>query len=327
MDNEPNCPKDPPPLEKEINAKIAAESKIDIRKPEPFSGDSRDQWRPFISTIYNIIHAKPYTYANSDRRIAMTSSYFTGKALAAYRVLVERKVKGDYVPELEDWNTFLETIAKMFGHENEALMARVKIAAVDTGYDTITLHHHLLTHINEHFRGRLMLASQLPETYEGLVAMLRRYTHEDYNRKETTSAPARRANDMVQQVEEQKKTTVVGLPSPANQKPTTQQMTTCQTTFRVAGVSQEEMNCRRAAKACLICGRQGHFMANCPDRAVMARMAYVQDEESDEPYWSIGMDGMVDFVDPGEMDSQDEDDSVESQGNVEMTQELPGEEA
>ncbi|KAK7020616.1 hypothetical protein VNI00_017700 [Paramarasmius palmivorus] len=179
--------------EKEINAKIAAESKIDIYKLELFSADSRDQWRPFISTIYNIIHVKPYTYANSDRRIAMTSSYFTGKALAAYQVLVEHKVKGNYVPELKDWNTFLETFAKMFGHENEALMARVKIgnikqkekesfsgfylcfaeAAVDTGYDAITLHHLLLTHSNEHFRGRLMLASQLPETYEGLVAMLR----------------------------------------------------------------------------------------------------------------------------------------------------------
>ncbi|KAK7018671.1 hypothetical protein VNI00_018325 [Paramarasmius palmivorus] len=321
----------------------------------------RDQWRPFISTIYNIIHIKPYTYANSDRRIAMTGSYFTGKALAAYWVLVERKVKGDYVPELEDWNTFLETFAKMFGHENEALMAWVKIsntkqkekesfsdfylrfaeAAVDTGYDAITLHHLLLTYINKHFRGRLMLASQLPETYEGLVAMLRSmdateqtflqsgmlspfqffwsnlnrmtpqtsmscfsgYTHEDYNCKETTSVPARRANDTVQQVEEQKKTMVVGLPSPANQKPTTQQMMTHQTTFRVAGVSQEEMNRRRAAKACLICGHQGHFMVNCPDRAVTARMAYAQDEELDEPYWSIGMDGTVDFVDPGEMDS------------------------
>ncbi|KAK7022056.1 hypothetical protein VNI00_017038 [Paramarasmius palmivorus] len=375
-DDEPNRPKDPPPvipsrrkkerklrpaLEKEINTKIAAESKIDICKLEPFSGDSRDQWRPFISTIYNIIHVKPYRYADSDRRIAMTGSYFTGKALAAYRVLVERKVKGNYVPELEDWNTFLQTFAKMFGHENEALMAWVKIgntkqkekesfsdfylcfaeAAVDTGYDAITLHHLLLTHINKHFRGRLMLASQLPETYEGLVAMLRSmdateqtflqsgmsspfqffrsnpnrttpqtstsrfsgYTREDYNCKEMTSAPARCVNDTVQQVEEQKKTTVVGPPSLANQKPTTQQMTTRQTTFRVAGVSQEEMNRRRAAKACLICGRQGHFMVNCPDRAVTARMAYAQDEESDEPYWSIGMDGTVDFIDPGEMDS------------------------
>ena len=69
-------------------------------------------------------------------------------------------------------------------------------------------------------------------------------------------------------------------------------------------------------------------MVNCPDRAVTARMAYAQNEESDEPYWSIGMDGTVDLVDPGKMDSQeDKDDLVESQGNVEMTQELPGKEA
>jgi hypothetical protein len=59
---------------------INRESKLDIRKPNPFDGSDRKEWRAFVSDNLRMFTAKPTIYSTEESKVTYTSSYLTGAA-------------------------------------------------------------------------------------------------------------------------------------------------------------------------------------------------------------------------------------------------------
>ena len=56
------------------------ESKLDINKPSPFSGENREECREFIDSCENYFAAKPRIYNNDVAQVNFAGSFLKGPA-------------------------------------------------------------------------------------------------------------------------------------------------------------------------------------------------------------------------------------------------------
>ena len=91
------------------------ESKLDIRKPEPFTGQDRSKWEPYLSQIRRLFNAKPTTYEEDRDKISLAASYLTEAAGTHYDNLVIRAESGEEVLPLVYWTEFVKEFTSKFG--------------------------------------------------------------------------------------------------------------------------------------------------------------------------------------------------------------------
>ncbi|KAL0567913.1 hypothetical protein V5O48_014077, partial [Marasmius crinis-equi] len=63
------------------------QSKIKLQDPQPFSGENREEFDPFIKECEAICKAKPDIYADANMMNNHCASWTTGEAEAAIRVM------------------------------------------------------------------------------------------------------------------------------------------------------------------------------------------------------------------------------------------------
>ncbi|KAJ3767478.1 hypothetical protein FB446DRAFT_793155 [Lentinula raphanica] len=76
------------------------ESKLDINKPSPFTGEDRNEWREFKENCENFFAAKPRIYSNDISKISFAAFYMKGPAKRYYQNLMRRQRLGHVVPPL-----------------------------------------------------------------------------------------------------------------------------------------------------------------------------------------------------------------------------------
>ncbi|KAJ3754667.1 hypothetical protein EV360DRAFT_73512 [Lentinula raphanica] len=67
------------------------ESKLDINKPSPFTGEDQNEWREFKENCENFFAAKPRIYSNDISKITFATSYMKGPAKRYYQNLMRRQ--------------------------------------------------------------------------------------------------------------------------------------------------------------------------------------------------------------------------------------------
>ena len=95
--------------------RLNKEAKIEVLKPEAFTGKDRNQWETFLSQLRRYFRAKPTIYELDQERINLAVSYLTEAAATHFDNLVDRQENGTFVPALETWADFVAEFSKTFG--------------------------------------------------------------------------------------------------------------------------------------------------------------------------------------------------------------------
>jgi hypothetical protein len=87
-----------------------------MAEPEYFTGESKDAWLPWISSLKRIFKAKPTIYKASQSRVAYACSFLRGSASSHYDNLVRmEQSRGEDVSALHEWNSFVQEFQVRFG--------------------------------------------------------------------------------------------------------------------------------------------------------------------------------------------------------------------
>ncbi|KAG6895543.1 hypothetical protein C0992_000752 [Termitomyces sp. T32_za158] len=68
---------------------LAQEEKLDIQKPESFTGRDPCKWRTYLTQYLNMFQAKPITFQLNNAHIAFAASYFQDITFNYYTVLFQ----------------------------------------------------------------------------------------------------------------------------------------------------------------------------------------------------------------------------------------------
>ncbi|KAL0566938.1 hypothetical protein V5O48_015060, partial [Marasmius crinis-equi] len=170
-----------------------AQSKIKLQDPQPFSGENREEFDPFIEECEAIYEAKPDIYADANAMINHCASWTTGKAEAAIRVMQRRRRQGHRVVQLESWGAFVSELRKSFGLRDATAFAQAKVqktkqqpgesygdfynrfseVATKSGFDDPSLRWHLLKGLTKPTLARLRGSNNIPSSYTDLHEHLR----------------------------------------------------------------------------------------------------------------------------------------------------------
>lgn len=99
---------------------ITKEAKIEIRKPDPFTGKDRSKWKPFFTETLMNFKAKPFTYSSEHSKVAFAASYLKDTALNHYTTLLQYDPGH---PALHSWNNFATKFGQRFGVANTQIEA------------------------------------------------------------------------------------------------------------------------------------------------------------------------------------------------------------
>jgi len=113
-------------------ALLAIESKLDVRKPEPFTGKDPRKWRPFITECRLNFHAKPTIFQLEKHRVAFALSYLKETAL---NHMIHLLTKSQRHPALLQWDAFEEEFGRMFGPANRKIEAESAMRQMFMGHD------------------------------------------------------------------------------------------------------------------------------------------------------------------------------------------------
>ncbi|KAG6884921.1 hypothetical protein C0992_005597 [Termitomyces sp. T32_za158] len=103
--------RNPGPQDDERNA-LAQEGKLDIQKPESFTGHDPRRWQTYLTQCLNLFQAKPITFQLDSARIAFAASYLQGIAFDHYTALLRFKPQN---PVLSNWQAFVDEFSSKFG--------------------------------------------------------------------------------------------------------------------------------------------------------------------------------------------------------------------
>ncbi|KAG6878202.1 hypothetical protein C0992_008491 [Termitomyces sp. T32_za158] len=104
-------PHNPGPQDDERDA-LAREGKLDIQKPESFTGHNPRRWRTYLTQCLNLFQAKPITFQLDSTRIAFAASYLQGIAFDHYTALLRFEPQN---PVLSNWQAFVDEFSTKFG--------------------------------------------------------------------------------------------------------------------------------------------------------------------------------------------------------------------
>jgi hypothetical protein len=123
----------------ELRNALTRESKIDLRKPDAFTGRDCLKWRPFLIECRVNFNAKPNTYATDHAKITFAASYLSGTAQSHYASLLEHDPGN---PMLTNWDSFVREFGTMFSIVNMEIFAEQMIRSLTMGE-----HDNFATHI------------------------------------------------------------------------------------------------------------------------------------------------------------------------------------
>ncbi|KAG6894978.1 hypothetical protein C0992_003680 [Termitomyces sp. T32_za158] len=103
-------PCNPRPLDDNHNA-LAQEGKLDIQRPELFTGQDPRRWRAFLTQCLNPFQAKLVTFQLDNACIAFAASYLQGIAFDHYTTLLWFKLQN---PILSNWQAFIDKFLTKF---------------------------------------------------------------------------------------------------------------------------------------------------------------------------------------------------------------------
>ncbi|KAK1216238.1 hypothetical protein PQX77_021135 [Marasmius sp. AFHP31] len=173
--------------------RLATQSKIRMKDPEIFEGESREEFDPFIEECEAIYDAKTEIYNTDNAKISHCASWTGGKVQAAIRVLQKQRRLGQRVVALESWEAFVAELRKDFGLRdptgfNQARVQKMRQredepygkyfnrfsqAAVRSGFDEPSLRWYLLRGLTETTINRLRGSNEIPKDYVDLHEHLR----------------------------------------------------------------------------------------------------------------------------------------------------------
>ncbi|KAG6869680.1 hypothetical protein C0992_002370, partial [Termitomyces sp. T32_za158] len=96
-------PRNPGPPDDDRDA-LAREGKLDIQRPESFTGRDPRKWRTFLTQCLNLFQAKPVTFQLDNARVAFAASYLQGIAFNHYTALLRFEPQS---PVLSNWQSFV----------------------------------------------------------------------------------------------------------------------------------------------------------------------------------------------------------------------------
>ncbi|KAG6893590.1 hypothetical protein C0992_009412 [Termitomyces sp. T32_za158] len=99
----------------EVRKALAREGRLDIQKPEMFSGYNPWKWRTFLVQCLNTFQGKAHTYASDWARVVFASSYLQGIALDHYTALLHYN---PCHPLFSDWQAVVQEFSEKFGIYN-----------------------------------------------------------------------------------------------------------------------------------------------------------------------------------------------------------------
>jgi hypothetical protein len=274
-------------LEKQL---INKESKIEIRKPEPFTGtDTKD----YVSECLTMFQAKPTTYALERDQVLFAASWLKDNALRHWTALLRNNP--DH-PALHQWGAYIKEFTSIFGPHNAArdaeialvklkmfdnnrfsnFLVRFEAEAFETGWDYQAIAFHLRTSIAPRLREGLRNVA--PATsYAELKGALMQIDTQYWEAEAERTLYARPANKPFSTTNTAQRTTPTDKPSTA--------------TFPNAArgpLTQEERDERRKNGLCMGCGKKDHIVRDCPLRKVTGRATYTIDgEEIIEDYYEV----------------------------------------
>jgi len=107
------------------------EAKIEIRKPEPFTGTDTRKWKDYVSKCLTMFQAKPTTYALEHDQVLFAASWLKDNALRHWTALLWSNP--DH-PALHQWGAYIKEFTSIFGPHNamcDAEIALVKLKMFD----------------------------------------------------------------------------------------------------------------------------------------------------------------------------------------------------
>jgi len=199
-------------VHEDLQTALARESKLEIRKPTPFTGRDRRKWNPFVMEILNNFFAKPHIYGTEQAKIAFAASWLQDTALAHYTSLL--KYRSDD-PALRSWDAFVQEFARMFGIVNvqtdaeqhlrgmqmgdrehfSQFVVRFEEYSYDTNWNEAALRSELYRCLPTRIKEVMKLADR-PTTYNDLrtAAMRIDQRHWEYESEEARRVPRYTSN-------------------------------------------------------------------------------------------------------------------------------------
>ncbi|KAL0569513.1 hypothetical protein V5O48_012454 [Marasmius crinis-equi] len=110
--------------------RINLQSKLNLKRPDSFSGDDRAKFDVFLQQLANTFTSQPDIYATPESKIAYASSYLSGAAHSHQQMLQYKAALGNRVIELQDWAAWVEEFREMFGERNLTFMAQGRLQNV-----------------------------------------------------------------------------------------------------------------------------------------------------------------------------------------------------
>ena len=98
--------------------------RVDIQKPEEFSGSDSRKLHPFIFSCELNFSSNPQQFAVEENKINFAVSLFTGTALTWAQTQFSCEPVPDY---LHEWHSFKEELYALFGEANPAMRAAMEL--------------------------------------------------------------------------------------------------------------------------------------------------------------------------------------------------------
>ncbi|KAG6894268.1 hypothetical protein C0992_006810 [Termitomyces sp. T32_za158] len=197
-------PRNPGPPDDDCDA-LAREGKLDIQRPESFTGWDPRRWRTFLIQCLNLFQAKPVTFQLDNTCVAFAASYLQGIAFNHYTALLQFEPQS---PILSNWQSFVNKFLTKFRVFNTVVEAkdnlfnlrmrsderfttfivRFKKEAYETGWNYNVLRYALRRAFPQRIKDVLRLAPKQPmyEGYKVLVMQVDQRYWEDHSEYSNT---------------------------------------------------------------------------------------------------------------------------------------------
>ncbi|KAG5329312.1 hypothetical protein C0989_009914 [Termitomyces sp. Mn162] len=178
---------------------LAREGKLDIQKPEPFTGRDPRKWRIFLTQCLTMFQAKPITFQLESSRVAFAASYLQGITFDHYTALLRFDPNN---PVLSHWLAFTQEFSSKFGVfdtiaevEENLFNLRMRdnkcfttFIAYETGWNYNALRFALHRALPQRIKDVLRLAPK-QTTYDGYKALVTQVDQRYWEDRSENTAP------------------------------------------------------------------------------------------------------------------------------------------